>query len=429
MGLRLVSTVVLTRLLAPEVYGVFATVLVCIYLLEMFSDLGLRSLVLTKEGDVSDRFMRTCWTVSILRGLIIALFSVFIAIVIGVMQNHAIFSVDSAYSAAVLPWAIVALGIVPLIQGFQSPLKYISERHMEFGRVTLVHVTNNIVGLVVTIALAYYLRSIWALVLGYAAKSIAQVALSFLAFRGAPMRLSLNRDDLSILVSRGKWIMGHSAMSALAQSADRLVLGFVMTSTTFGFYFIARQIVDIFWRFMTTLNSQMGLQVFTYLQKSEPAVFRRNYYRYRLFFDMLSGLIVGGVTVLAPLLVEIIFDDRYQGVAPIVQILIWSILLIGPMLLRDAFSAERRFKRMTFLSLVTTGTLWSGLGITIFAFDSIPAALMVIALYRLPEAMIITVLAGDRDWVIVWREFVSFVFCAIGALAGWGILWLWKLLI
>ena len=134
VGLRLVSTVVLTRLLAPEVYGVFATVLVYLYLLEMFSDLGVRPLILTKEGELSDRFLRTCWTVSILRGFIIALVSVLIAIAIGVMQEYGIFSVDSPYSAAVLPWALAALGIASFILGFQSPLQFVFERNMEFGQ-------------------------------------------------------------------------------------------------------------------------------------------------------------------------------------------------------------------------------------------------------------------------------------------------------
>ena len=39
IALRLISTIVLTRLLAPEIYGVFAVVLLYRYLLEMFSDL------------------------------------------------------------------------------------------------------------------------------------------------------------------------------------------------------------------------------------------------------------------------------------------------------------------------------------------------------------------------------------------------------
>ena len=71
VGLRLISTVVLTRLLMPETYGVFAIVMTYLYLIEMFSDLGVRTLVLTKEGEVEDGFLRTCWTISILRGLLV----------------------------------------------------------------------------------------------------------------------------------------------------------------------------------------------------------------------------------------------------------------------------------------------------------------------------------------------------------------------
>ena len=168
------------------------------------------------------------------------------------------------------------------------------------ARVTVVDVTVNIVGLVVTIALAYYFRSIWALVLGYVAKSVVQLALSFLVFRGPRMHLSLNRDDVSIIVERGKWIIGHSSLTGLTQSLDRLVLGFVMTSTTFGLYFIARQIIDLVLTLLKLVHGQVGIQVFTHLQKSEPAVFRRGYYRYRLFFDGIAGLTAGGMMVLAP---------------------------------------------------------------------------------------------------------------------------------
>lgn len=429
IGLRLVSTVVLTRLLTPEIYGVFAIVLVYLYLLEMFSDLGIRSLVLTKEGEVEDDFLRTCWTVTILRGLLIALISVAIAATIGLMQAQGIFASDNPYSAEVLPWAIVALGATASLVGFQSPMAFVSERKMDFGRVTWVAIVTNVIGLVATVALAFYLRSIWALVLGNVVKSCTQVALSFLVFRGPPMRLHMSREYLGIVIGRGKWIIGHSILTAFSQSADRLVLGFVMTSSTFGFYFIARQLVDLVLRFLMSIDAQMGLQVFTHLHQSATAEFRRNYYRYRLFFDALAGLSTGGLIVVAPLLVRIVFDDRYQGVAPIVQTLIWGVLLVGPLLLRSAFSAERRFKEMTLLSVVSVLTLWIGLGVSIFIFDSVNIALSVIALHRLPEAMVCTLWGGDRDWVVIWREFIGFGFCVVGMLAGWAVILLWNALI
>lgn len=428
IGLRLVSTVVLTRLLAPEVYGVFAIVLVYLYLLEMFSDFGIRSLILTKEDEVDDDFLRTCWTVSIIRGLLIAIVSALIALVIGLLQTQGVFGSENPYAASSLPWAIVALGGAAFIMGFETPMRFMSERAMAFGLVTAVDVARNVVALVVTIALAFYLRSIWALVLGNVARSLFHVAASFAVFHGPKMRLSFRRDYLGLLIDRGKWIMGHSAQTALSQSADRLVLGFVMSSSSFGFYFIARQLVDIVPQFLNTLNGQMALQVFTQLHKTGAAEFRRNYYRYRLFIDVMAGVSTGGLIVVAPLLVDVIFDDRYAEVANIIQIIALAILVSGPLVLRDAFSAQRQFKAMTFLGAVSIATLWIGLAVAIAVFDSVFGALLVIALHRLPETIVLLYMGYKRDWVVLWRESLVLIFCVIGALLGWGVILLWDLL-
>ena len=128
VGLRLVSTVVLTRLLAPEIYGVFAIVLLYLYLLEMLSDLGIRTLILTKEGDVEDSFLHTCWTVSIIRGLLIFLVSLTISGTIWGLQASQLFASDNPYSDQTLPLAIAAIGASGIIMGFQSPLVFMRER-------------------------------------------------------------------------------------------------------------------------------------------------------------------------------------------------------------------------------------------------------------------------------------------------------------
>ena len=429
VALRLISTVVLTRLLAPEIYGVFAVVMVYMYLLEMMLDIGIRDLVLTKEDEVDDDFLRTCWTVTILRGLIFALLSAGIGGVIYWLQVQGTFAPDSPYAAPILPWAIAAVGSAGLVYGFQTPLRFLPERNMAFGRVTFLHITTNLLGLIITVALAFALRSVWALVLGNIAKAVIEVVLSYFLFPGPRMRLRLHRDHFWLVIGRGKWIAGNSIMTACAQSADRLVLGFVMSSATFGFYFIARQLVEIIMRFLGKIDRQASIQVFTYLKTSDISSFRRNYYRYRLFFDAIAGLSTGGLFVLAPLIVDIVFDDRYRDVAPIVQTLIWSVLLTGPLLLRAALAADRRFKETAILGLLSALTLWIGMGIAILVYDSESLAVMVIALHRMPEAMVLIIYGGERDWVIIWREFLSFAFCVVGIGLGWIVLALWLSLI
>lgn len=424
--LRLVSTVVLTRLLAPDVYGVFAVVLVYMYILEMFSDVGLRSLVFTKEEPVDDAFLHTCWTIAIARGFVILLFSVGLGYSISILQQSGTFPNSSAYAAPELPWALAALGIVSFVKGFQSLNLFMTERQMQFGRVTLMRISANFISLIVTITLAVYLRSIWALVLGALVRSLIDVVFSFLLFSGPSMKLRADLASLRLAYGRGKWILTHSILTALAHSADRLALGFFMSSATFGSYAIARQIIELFTKFVASMHSQMALQVFTKVLADEVSVFRQKYYRYRLVFDSISGLCAGGLLVLAPMIVTIIFDERYKSVAPLMQMLCLGLVVIGPLILRDAFSAQRKFKDMTILSIASTATIWLGLGVSLLIFSSIPAAVICIALYRLPEAIMLWVKGYRLGWITPARETLPIIFLLAGMASGWAVLEVWE---
>ena len=68
-GLRLVSNLILTRLLFPEAFGLMALVQVFIAGLNMFSDAGIRTAIIRHtRGDDPD-FLNTAWTIQIIRGM------------------------------------------------------------------------------------------------------------------------------------------------------------------------------------------------------------------------------------------------------------------------------------------------------------------------------------------------------------------------
>lgn len=201
--LRLVSTVVLTRLLAPEIYGVFAVVLLYRYLLEMFSDIGIRPVILTKEGETDAAFLRTCWTASVLRGIVIALLSCLIGLVIAWLQSRGTFVPENAYADPVLPGAIAALGVVSLIGSMQSMNRYVYEREMTFGHVTLNLILSNLIGLISTVILAYWLRSVWALVFGAYIQWTFMTAYSHVFFKGPRMGVAFDRHSIGLIIARG----------------------------------------------------------------------------------------------------------------------------------------------------------------------------------------------------------------------------------
>lgn len=423
-GLQLISIVVLARLLSPEIYGVFAVVLVFTYLLEMFSELGLRSLVLTKEGEVEPEFLQTCWTIQIVRGILIFGIVILIALIIGGLQNWGAFSSGSAYNANVLPWALVGVGASQLVLSLTPTTPYSYEREMKFGYVTLSIMLSSAIGLVVTIGIALVWPTVWALVIGTATQKAVTVLYTFLVFKGVPMRLCWDPATLKVAVDRGKWLWGHSALSAITNSADRLLIGLLLDSASFGFYFIARRIVGFCSGFLQMVDARMGLQVFRHILNAPVETFQRNYYRYRLMFDALAGTGAGSLMILAPLIIGIVFDDRYSGVAPIIQFLCFELLLAGPLVVRSAFSAERQFKTMTLLSMVSATTIWGGLLLALLVFGSIQAAFLIVALYRLPEVILLFRRSGQRGWLKPIRETLPLWFFIFGTALGWAVLYL-----
>ena len=243
------------------------------------------------------------------------------------------------------------------------------------------------------------------------------------------MGLRMENHSWNLVITRGKWLMGHSILTAITQSADRLLLGVIMDSTTFGLFFIASQVRDFCTGFLTMVHSSMGLQVFTHFLQASTDVFRKNYYRYRLIFDALACVGAGVLIMLAQNIVDLVFDARYGGVAEILQILVLALVLTGPSLLRSAYSAERKFREMTYLSLLTMLTLWVGLLLCVFVFETLTGALLVIALHKLPEALALAIMGYRRDWVRVWREFLPVVLFAAGLGLGWGLNEIWDMLL
>jgi len=282
-------------------------------------------------------------------------------------------------------------------------------------------VYSSTLGLMVTIATAYIWPSVWALVIGLIAQNLLQVVYTHIAFAGPRMRFRLVGPAARLVIQRGKWLVTHSTLTAVTVSADRFLLGILLDSTTFGLYFIALQIREFCSGFLNMIHASMGMQVFTHLLQAPGDVFRKNYYKYRLFFDAMAGLGAGTLIMLAEIIIGVVFDDRYAGVASILQILALSLVVTGPLLPRAAFNAERKFREMAYLSVVTTATIWVGLAISVFVLNSMTVAFFVIALHQLPEAILLGIAGARRKWVMPLYEVMPGVFLATGLGLGWGL--------
>ena len=80
--LRLASNLIMTRLLVPEMFGIMAVANILILGLALLSDLGLKQNIIQSKRGEDPVFINTAWTVQILRGVMITVIALAVAIAI-----------------------------------------------------------------------------------------------------------------------------------------------------------------------------------------------------------------------------------------------------------------------------------------------------------------------------------------------------------
>ena len=142
-ALRLAANLVLTRLLFPEAFGLMALVSVVSIGLSLFSDVGVGpSIAQSKRGDDPD-FLNTAWTIQVTRGLLLWGLTGLIA-----------WPMAQFYAAPELTLYLPIAGIGLMIAGFNPTRIETANRHLLVGRLTVLELTSQVIGIGTMIVLA-----------------------------------------------------------------------------------------------------------------------------------------------------------------------------------------------------------------------------------------------------------------------------------
>jgi O-antigen/teichoic acid export membrane protein len=425
---RLVSTLVLTRLLSPEIFGVFAVVIMFHVIVFMLTDFGVRSLIIVSDEVEDRKFLRTCWSVQAARGL--GIYSVILLIACGLwtLQQITFMADDSVYATPELPFVMAVSGLMLVLQGLESVNQHVHARELKFGKICLLNLAMAVIAPVITIAIVWVWPSLWALAIASVVGGILRTFLTFSMFPGVTMGFAWEKKHAQELFNRGKWIMSHSMLTVFATSADKILLSAFLPATTFGIYTLAYQIIDIPRQFLLKFEHSLFLQVFREIDKSDTlGGIQREYYRYRIPFDLMACMAAGGFLTASPALIDLMYDPRYAQAGEIMQILAIGLPFVGMGIIREAFHAQKRFRLMTLISVIHAGSIWLGLIVALPVLGSVMGAFLVIALFRLPELLVLLGLAKREGWIVPWKEVRIWPVIVVGAVLGWGVDYIWFL--
>lgn len=338
-GLRLVSSLIMTRLLAPDMFGVMAIAGVFSMVLALLSDIGLRQTAIQSPRGNTREFLDTVWTMQILRGIAIWLGCVLIAAALGLAGRWSWLPPNSAYASPYLPWILIVSALSSIASGLQSTRALVANRNLDMKRLMLMELMSQLVGLFAMAALGWMTRSIWALVAGGLVAAAVGTVLSHTWLVGERNRLHWDRSAVAELLSNGRWVAMSSVTYVLSNTADRLLLAGWTTAASLGLYGLALQLSNLVENACTRLFSSVAMAALSEVARNDRERLGRVFYRMRLPFD---ALFVGGAGFLfaaGQLVVDLLYDPRYAEAGWMLEVLSFKLLFTRFALTNTAYVA------------------------------------------------------------------------------------------
>ncbi len=413
--LRLGSNLILTRLLVPEAFGLMALVGVFMQGLAMFSDVGTGpAIIQNRRGDDPD-FLNTAWTIQVFRGVILALAALLIA-----------YPAAAFYDEPMLQWLLPVSGLSAFVSGL-NPTKLLSaNRHLALGRLTIIELATQISTIIALVAFACMTRSVWSLVFGGIVGAITNLILLRNYLPGQLNRFYWDSSAAKELLQFGRWIFLATAISFIGQQFDRLFLGRVISTTELGVYSISL----VFSAAITSCNMQLirriGLATLTHTFREHPGDVANRYAKIRKISDSVFMPLLGVLTVLAPLIIQILYDNRYWAAGGILQML--AIAAVVPCILEPAEAclvaigkprwATARYALRTTTCITCIPFAWFSGGLE--------AVLYVLACCELPGLFVLWIGLTRNGIFRLRREVYALVIYLVAAAATWAIFNPWK---
>ena len=362
-GLRLLSNLIMTRLLYPEAFGIMLVVNLVFAALQMLSDVGIRSAIISREGELDRRFVNVAWTIMIIRGVVLGAIAAALAHPIAVW-----------YGQEQLFGLILLASVAPVISGFASPYPRVAERNVKLVRVTVWEGVSQTAALCITLAWLAIHPTIWALAAHGVFAALIMVVSSFLMFPSRGLRLEWDSPTVMELFHFGKWVVLGTALTFLGRQGDSLIVSRFLDFETLGVFSIAISFAKLVEMLAERFSWSLLFPVYSEMKSNVADAFTRNTTRLRLAIYAICFPIVLFLSLGGRVFIHVLYDDRYAEAGWMLEVLAlgmgWYVIAATVNSLPLAYGDSRRHMWLQFyrvasvlVSMVVGGWLYGTVGL------------------------------------------------------------------
>jgi len=308
VSVDLVRTMIFSRILFPDDYGLMALAMVAFFFLESLAAIGVDIQIL-RDSSEDPRRLDVYWTIRFFRGLTLAALMWVIATP---MADY--------YERPELAGIIQFLSLFFLLKGVTGFGREIRQRDMQFRTVAIVDSAAFIFVLAAGLGFLFWLQNVWALAVYTVLETLAFAVTSYFLYPRRP-RIRFDRGVVKeVLIFSGS-ITSITILNYFFNNFDKGVIGKMLGIDALGYYarayFLAMIPVVYFTDvlapvFLSTLRSVSG----------DHDRFRK------VFREMLLGVAIlcGGIGLafcfFAKPLILLVYGERWLPILPVFQIMI-----------------------------------------------------------------------------------------------------------
>jgi lipopolysaccharide exporter len=308
--IKLSSSLILTRLLAPQAYGIFGILLSILYVVNLVSDVGTYAFLIRHPRGGEAKFVHAVWTIRFLRN---------------VLNFGVVFScapiIAAIYDTPVLTHALRLFSFQFLISGCESMSFILLQRDQKARISNYADMISNAIMTVFVIVVASVLRSYLALIYGVLLQTTLITIGSHFFYRNIGIRFAYDREVAAEQFKFARFVLPSSLLTMVLSQYDKLILLKLFNLTLVGVYSVAGNILG-----PITGVIAHNARVVLYARcsayfRTDKATARERYYGENQRLLMVGVLLPAIVAGFSQLFISTLYDQRYVMAGPILTVM------------------------------------------------------------------------------------------------------------
>lgn len=412
---RLISPIInmiLARILAPEAFGVLATITMVLSFAEIFVESGFQKFLIQHEFD-SEEQERRYMTVAFWSNIIFAML---------------IWGVIAAFCESIAAWVgndglgrpLAVAGVAVPLYGVIGIQNCQLKKRLDFKKLFYVRIFSAFIPLFVTLPLALLGLDYWALIIGNTAGLLIQSVL-LVSFGKFIPKLYFNWYILKDMLKIGVWTLLDGCVTWITAWVDSLLISKYMTEYYLGIYKNSVSTVNTLFAIITSALTPVLFSSLSKLQDNKKE-FNETFLSIQKMLCLFLLPLAFGVFIYRDFATLVLFGNQWGEAADVIGWMSLSIAFrtIFVRLYSDAYRAKGHFALPLILQILDIAILIPAcLGSVKNGFDSMVLTRALVNLdLIIPEIIVAWVVLGISLRDTVSRMYTSFIATFIMTCAG-----------